>query len=83
MASDRVEEAGVLYLRAAELAPESDELLFWAGLAQVHAGDVADRHGRGARGRSRSTPAGSTLLERLSPDFAPAGERVRRELDSS
>jgi len=23
------------------------------------------------------------LLERLSPDFAPAGERVRRELESS
>src|SRR6478752_1324576 len=29
MASDRPEAAGVLYLEAAGLAPESDELLFW------------------------------------------------------
>jgi hypothetical protein len=28
-------------------------------------------------------PGWFTLLERLSPDFAPAGERVRRELASS
>ena len=26
-------------------------------------------------------PGWFTLLERLSPDFAPAGERVRRELE--
>ena len=40
MASDRAREAGPLYERAAELAPESHELLFWAGLAQAHAGDA-------------------------------------------
>ena len=28
-------------------------------------------------------PGWLTLLERLSPEFAPAGERVRRELASS
>jgi hypothetical protein len=28
-------------------------------------------------------PGWLTLLERLSPDFAPAGERVRRELEGS
>jgi hypothetical protein len=28
-------------------------------------------------------PGWRDLLERLSPDFAPAGERVRRELDSA
>ena len=39
MASDRAREAGPLYERAAALAPESHELLFWAGLAQAHAGD--------------------------------------------
>ena len=33
-------EAGALYARAAELAPQSDELLFWAGLALAHGGDV-------------------------------------------
>jgi uncharacterized Ntn-hydrolase superfamily protein len=82
MASDRTEEAGGLYLRAAELAPESDELLFWAGLAQVHAGDV--QTGMAAVRRAIELhPGWFTLLERLSPDFAPAGERVRRELNSS
>jgi uncharacterized Ntn-hydrolase superfamily protein len=82
MASDRVEEAGILYLKAAELAPESDELLFWAGLAQVHAGDV--QTGMAAvRAALEIHPGWLTLLERLSPDFAPAGERVRRELDAS
>jgi uncharacterized Ntn-hydrolase superfamily protein len=81
MASDRAAEAGPLYERAAELAPESDELLFWAGLAQVHAGDA----GRGIAAVRRAielNPGWRTLLERLSPDFAPAGERVRRELGS-
>ena len=82
MAFDRAEEAGGLYLRAAELAPGSDELLFWAGLAQVHAGDV--QTGMAAVRRAIELhPGWFTLLERLSPDFAPAGERVRRELASS
>ena len=81
MASDRPEEAGPRYLQAAELAPESDELLFWAGLAQVHAGDV--QTGTAAVRRAIELhPGWLTLLERLSPDFAPAGERVRRELAS-
>src|SRR5215213_2178944 len=82
MASDRAAEAGPLYERAAELAPESDELLFWAGLAQAHAGD-AERGLAAVRQAIEANPGWRTLLERLSPDFAPAGERVRRELDSS
>jgi len=79
MASDRAEEAGPRYERAARLAPESDELLFWAGLAQVHAGD-AERGMAAVRRAIELHPGWRTLLERLSPDFAPAGERVRREL---
>jgi uncharacterized Ntn-hydrolase superfamily protein len=82
MASERPEEAGPLYERAAELAPESDELLFWAGLAQAHAGD-AERGIAAVRRAIELNPAWRTLLERLSPDFAPAGERVRRELGSA
>ena len=82
MASDRAEEAGPLYQRAAALAPESDELLFWAGLAQVHAGD-AERGMAAVRRAIELHPGWFTLLERLSPDFAPAGERVRRELAST
>jgi uncharacterized Ntn-hydrolase superfamily protein len=79
MAAGRAEEAGALYRRAAELAPDSTELLFWAGLALANAGDLdagvaavrraADRHSNWL-----------VLLERLSPDFAPAGARVREAL---
>src|SRR4051794_18999755 len=40
LAADRNEEASERYRRAAELAPESDELRFWAGLAAAHQGDL-------------------------------------------
>jgi len=79
LASDRASEAGPLYERAAELAPESDELLFWAGLAQVHAGE-AERGIAAVRRAIGIHPGWRDLLDRLSPDFAPAGARVRREL---
>jgi tetratricopeptide (TPR) repeat protein len=79
MAAGRAEEAGALYRRAAEQAPQSDELLFWAGLALAQAGDLeagvqavrraADHHGNWL-----------LLLERLSPDFAPAAAKVREAL---
>ena len=82
MASDRASEAGPLYERAAALAPDSHELLFWAGLAQAHAGDL-ERGMAAVRRAIEIHPGWRTLLDRLSPDFAPAGERVRRELDSS
>jgi len=82
MASDRAGEAGPLYERAAELAPDSHELLFWAGLAQAHAGDL-ERGMSAVRRAIEIHPDWRTLLDRLSPDFSPAGERVRRELDSS
>ena len=79
MAADRAGEAGALYQRAAELAPESDELLFWAGLALAHAGDLDA--GVDAVRRAIDAHAGwGTLLDRLSPDFAPAGHEVRRAL---
>jgi uncharacterized Ntn-hydrolase superfamily protein len=79
MAADRAAEAGALYRRAAELAPASDELLFWAGLALAHAGDLDA--GVDAVRRAIAAHAGwGTLLDRLSPDFAPAGHEVRRAL---
>jgi uncharacterized Ntn-hydrolase superfamily protein len=72
-------EAGALYRRAAELAPESDELLFWSGLALAHSGDL--EAGVDAVRRAIGVHAGwATLLERLSPDFAPAGAQVRAAL---
>jgi uncharacterized Ntn-hydrolase superfamily protein len=79
LASERAEEAGALYRRAAELAPESDELLFWAGLALAQSGDLET--GVDAVRRAIDRHAGwATLLDRLSPTFAPAGPEVRRAL---
>jgi uncharacterized Ntn-hydrolase superfamily protein len=79
MASDQAVEAGALYRRAAELAPDSDELLFWAGLALAQSGDLDA--GVDAVRRAIAVHGGwATLLERLSPDFAPAGEQVRQAL---
>jgi uncharacterized Ntn-hydrolase superfamily protein len=79
MAADRADEAGAMYRRAAELAPESDELLFWAGLALANAGDL--EAGVDAVRRAIAAHAGwAVMLDRLSPEFAPAGDEVRRAL---
>ena len=58
------------YRRAAELAPESDELRFWSGLGAAHAGD---REAAVAQVRSAvAAHAGwSELLGRLPADVAP------------
>jgi len=79
MAADRADEAGELYRRAAELAPDSDELLFWAGLAVAHAGDL-DQGVDAVRRAAELHPNWLVLLDRLSEDFAPAGAAVRRAL---
>jgi uncharacterized Ntn-hydrolase superfamily protein len=79
LAAGDTEQAGDLYRRASELAPDSDELVFWAGLAMAHGGDVGG--GADAVRRAAAVHAGwLDLLDRLSPEFAPAGEAVRREL---
>ncbi|HET8953653.1 MAG TPA: DUF1028 domain-containing protein [Solirubrobacteraceae bacterium] len=79
MAAERADEAGALYRRAAELAPDSDELLFWAGLAIAHAGDL-DEGVEAVRRAAQAQPNWLVLLDRLSPDFAPAGAAVRAAL---
>ena len=73
--------AGELYRRAAELAPESDELLFWAGLSQAHAGDL-DGGTKTVRRAAELNPAWLLLLERLSPELAPSAAAVRDALDA-
>ncbi len=71
--------AGALYRSAAEMAPESDELLFWAGLSLAQAGDV--EAGASAVRRASEVHAGwLDLLDRLSDEFAPAGAAVRAVL---
>jgi tetratricopeptide (TPR) repeat protein len=79
LAAGRTQEAGELYQEAAELAPESDELLFWAGLARAQAGDL-DAGVAAVRRAARVNPDWLTLLERLSAEFAPAGAAVREAL---
>jgi uncharacterized Ntn-hydrolase superfamily protein len=71
-------EATSLYLKAAELAPESDELTFWAGLG-LAAQDLA----AGAelvRKAALREPAWLTLLDRLPAELAPTAEAVRATL---
>jgi uncharacterized Ntn-hydrolase superfamily protein len=79
MAAGRTEEAGERYRVAQALAPESDELLFWAGLAIAGAGDL-EAGVDAVRRAAAIHPNWLVLLERLSPDFAPAGGEVRAAL---
>jgi hypothetical protein len=79
MAAGGAGEAAAMYVRASELAPQSDELLFWAGLAIAQKGDV-EAGADAVRRAAEVHPGWLSLLERLSPEFAPAGAAVRRAL---
>jgi uncharacterized Ntn-hydrolase superfamily protein len=79
LAAGRAAEAGEYYRRAQQLAPESDELLFWAGLALAGAGDL-EGGADAVRRAAEVHPNWLLLLERLSPDFAPAAPEVLRFL---
>jgi uncharacterized Ntn-hydrolase superfamily protein len=79
LAAGRTNEASELYTEAAALAPDSDELLFWAGLARAQAGDL-DAGVAAVRRAAEVNPDWLTLLGRLSPEFAPAGEAVRQQI---
>ena len=82
IASGRAEQAGRLYRQAAEAAPESDELLFWAGLALAQTGDV-DAGVEAVLEAANVHPNWLLLLERLSPEFAPAGSEVLERVSRS
>jgi uncharacterized Ntn-hydrolase superfamily protein len=79
LAAGRVEEAGERYREASKIAPESDELLFWAGLALAQAGDL-DAGVQAVRQAAERQPNWLVLLDRLSEDFAPVGAQVRDRL---
>ena len=71
----RHEEAAPCYMRAAALAPDNHELLFWSGLATALAGDVQT----GARRVAEAIeiePGWGDLLPRLTPDAAPSAAAV-------
>lgn len=79
MAEGRHAEAGALFVRAAELAPEKEELLFWSGLAAASAGDVEAGVERVRQAIARNAGL-EELLRRLGPDIAPAAAVVRDAL---
>ena len=73
-------EATRVYAAAAELAPESDELTFWAGLGA--AAEDLDAGVELVRRAAAIKPAWLTLLERLSDELAPTAAAVRDALRS-
>jgi len=75
VAQGRADEAGPLYAEAARLAPDADELLFWAGLAAGVPDGVALVREAIAR-----NPRWAELLQRLTPDVAPTAKAVRESL---
>jgi uncharacterized Ntn-hydrolase superfamily protein len=75
-AHDRATE---LYMRAAGLAPEADELTFWAGLG-VAAQDLAAGVEL-VRSAAAVKPSWLTLLRRLPEDLAPTARAVRGSLE--
>jgi uncharacterized Ntn-hydrolase superfamily protein len=79
LAAGRTDEAGELYKRAAEIAPGSDELLFWSGLARAQTGDL-EGGVAAVRRAVEENPNWLVLLDRLSPEFAPAGKAVRQQM---
>jgi uncharacterized Ntn-hydrolase superfamily protein len=76
----RHDEAASLYLKASELAPESHELQFWAGLGAAQAGDM-DAALTHVRAAIDAQPGWLELLPRLTPEHAPAARAVRKLLD--
>lgn len=75
----RVEEAGDAFRRAADLAPDNHELLFWAGLAAVGGGQT-DLGLAQVRRAIEIQPGWAELLPRLPALFAPAAPEVARTL---
>jgi uncharacterized Ntn-hydrolase superfamily protein len=78
-AEGRHADAAPLYEQAAQLAPDSDELLFFAGLAAAVAGDLDLALDRVRRAMAVN-PGWSELLPRLGPDIAPGAAEVHRLL---
>jgi tetratricopeptide (TPR) repeat protein len=79
VAQGRHEEAARLFDRVLELAPKSDELLFWAGLSTAAMGDVAGGAER-VRAAAEINPRWIELLDRIEPETAPGAAEIRAAL---
>jgi uncharacterized Ntn-hydrolase superfamily protein len=80
LAEGRHNEASALFARACELAPESDELRFWAGLGAAQQGDM-DTALAHVRAAIAVHGAWLELLRRLPPEMAPSAPAVLAALD--
>jgi len=78
-AEGKHERASELYAAAAELAPEADELTFWAGLGL--AGQDMQRGVELVQRAAGAKPSWLTLLARLPDELAPSAADVRRALE--
>jgi uncharacterized Ntn-hydrolase superfamily protein len=75
----RHDEAAERYVRAADLQPDSHELLFWSGLGLAQAGELDDGVERVTR--AIELQAGwRAVLAALSPEIAPSAPAVRQRL---
>jgi uncharacterized Ntn-hydrolase superfamily protein len=81
-AEGRHDEAARLFLHAAELAPQSDELRFWAGLGAAQVGDM-DAALEHVRAAIAVHSGWHELLRRLPPDLAPSAPAVLERLDAA
>ena len=80
VAEGRHSEASALYARACALAPESDELRFWAGLGAAQLGDM-DTALAHVRAAIAVHGGWLELLRRLPSDLAPSAPAVLAALD--
>jgi uncharacterized Ntn-hydrolase superfamily protein len=78
----RHDEAARAYRGAAELAPENDELQFWAGLGRAQGGDLAGGVEQVRQAIAQHAGWGE-LLDRLSPEVAPSAAAVRARLNEA
>lgn len=77
----RYDAASRLYMKATELAPDNQEIRFWAGLGAAQLGDM-DKAVRDVEAAIAAHDGWRTLLERLSPEVAPQAAAVRERLSS-
>jgi uncharacterized Ntn-hydrolase superfamily protein len=77
--SGRHDEAARLYMQASQRVPGNHELLFWAGLGTVQAGDL-DAGVAQVEAAIALQPAWRDLLARLPKDLAPAAPAVLARL---
>jgi uncharacterized Ntn-hydrolase superfamily protein len=75
----RHDDAARLYVAASERAPDNHELLFWAGLGTVQAGDL-DGGVAKVRAAIAMQPSWRELLPRLPAELAPAAPDVLARL---